>query len=456
MENNTIIKDLTTGSILRHVVDFALPTMLSNAMTICYNMVDMVIVGQFIGSPGITAVSNGADLLYLFNSISTGLTAAIHVLISRIVGSKDYSKLQKMIGTSIAVMTIIPILLSSVGLLLIKDIMIWLNTPEEAFVYSSGYLTVCLIGLPLSFLYNTISSILRGLGDSKKPMIFIIIASLLNIMLDYLFVGPMNMSVKGAAIATVISQALSFGLAFVYLYRKKAEIHFDFKLRRFVPRKEALTPLVTLGFPLILQYGIVDFSRVFIASYINSYGVIMVALTGIGQRITNFTSIVSAALNTASTTIIAQNYGAKKWSRIPKTLFLCVGISLCFAAILSTIIVLFPKSVFGIFTSEADVLKATDSYVVIVVLMVIGMAVRQPMFSLFHALGKGKLNVTASLIDGVGCKILLSVFLGKVLNLGIMGFWSATVIGGFVGFFISSGYYLFSFRPMVKNEMNKN
>lgn len=451
-----LIRDMTSGSVFARMIHFAVPTMLANLMQVAYNLVDMAVVGRFLGSPGISAVSTGADLLQLFVAVSTGFSVAVQVLVSQAVGAKDDLRLQKIIGTSLTLMTAFSLSLAAFGVCFADRLIHMLNVPDIAAEGARAYCEVCFIGLIPTFWYSVISAMARGMGDSKRPLFFIGAASALNITLDYLFVGGFGLGVRGAALATFIAQTVSFALSFTYFYRRREAFHFDFQLHSFLIDRKVLARLLRLGIPFFTQYGTVDFSRVFVASFINSFGVILSAVTGVGAKITSFASVVTNSIHSASTTIIAQNYGAREWARIQRTLFLSLIFGLLFSTAMSIAVLLFSSRIFSLFTAERAVLAAAVGYVPIIVLDFYGGALRLPMSALLQGSGNGNLNMLIALLDGIVVRVGLAVCLGVVLKIGIIGFWLSNSLAGYVPFLVGGIYYLVKFRPMILTEEAKD
>ena len=214
----TLVKDLTKGNVTRQLLIFAMPLLLSNALQAIYNIVDMIIVGQFIGGSGMSAVSIGGDVLHLLTFVAMGFSSAGQVLIARDVGAKNYESVKNIIGTMFTFLLIASLSISVICLIIREPILNWLNTPAESFKFTMDYTVTCMVGLVFIYGYNIVSAILRGMGDSRRPFVFVGIAAILNIVLDLLFVAVFKMEVFGAALATVIGQGVSFIISIIYLY----------------------------------------------------------------------------------------------------------------------------------------------------------------------------------------------------------------------------------------------
>ena len=270
--NDPRIRDLTTGSVPGTMLRFAMPLFLSGLLQMVYNMVDMIVVGQMVGTAGLSAVSVGGEMMMLITFIAMGFSNAGQILISRYVGEKRPDRIGEMVSTLFTLLISLAVVIMFLFLLTYRDILAWLNTPESIWEYTRQYSITCILGIVFIYGYNLVSAILRGMGDSKHPFLFIAVASVINLVLDLLFVGPMGMGPLGAALATVIGQGVSFLFALVLLYRGREQIHFDFKPSHFRISRSVIRPLLSLGIPMVIQSAAITFSMLFVNSYINQYG----------------------------------------------------------------------------------------------------------------------------------------------------------------------------------------
>ena len=317
-----------------------------------------------------------------------------------------------------------------------------MNTPAECFDYARQYGLTCVLGLVFIYGYNLVSAILRGMGDSKHPFIFIAVATVVNLVLDLVFVAGLGMGPFGAALATVIGQGVSFLWAIFYLYRHKESFGFDFTPASFKPDPEVLPKLIRLGLPMILQSAAINFSMLFVNSYINSYGVVASAVTGVGNKLGSITAVVTNALSTAGSSMVGQNLGAEKYHRVPKIIGVSMVIDLAFAALLSFLTICFPRTIFGLFNSDPQVLDMSMTYIPVAVLLYVGFAMRSPFFALINGSGNAKLNLIVGLLDGVICRVGLAMLMGLAMGMGIMGFWLGNAFAGYMPFLIGGVYFL--------------
>ena len=441
-EQKTMVRDLTNGSVARQLLVFALPLFVSNALQAVYNMVDMIIVGQFIGGAGMSAVSIGGDLLHLLTFVSMGFASAGQVLIARNVGAGKMKEVSETIGTLFSFLLAASVLISVVCFALRYPIMHALNTPPESFSYAMDYMVTCIAGLVFIYGYNIVSAVLRGMGDSKRPFIFVGVAAILNIILDYLFVVVFGMEVFGAALATVIGQGVSFVSSLVYLYIKRQSFGFDFRLKSFAIRRDSLKPLVMLGIPMAIQSAAVNFSKVLLMSWINLEGVLYSALAGIFNKINVVGGVVSMSFTAAGSSMVGQNLGARKYERVPKILATIAVIGLALFSVMTVVMVAVPEKVFGLFTSDEAVLSLANILIIPMILNFYGAATRSISFALINGSGNTRLNLAVALIDGILMRIGLAALLCFSFNMGSLGCWYGDAIAGFMPLLIGLVFYL--------------
>ncbi|MBQ6240953.1 MAG: MATE family efflux transporter [Firmicutes bacterium] len=437
-----LIRDLTVGSVPGTLLRFAMPLFLSGLLQMVYNMVDMVVVGQFVGTHGLSAVSIGGEVLQLITFIAMGFSNAGQILISRYVGENNHDKVGKMVGTLFTLLLSIALVLMVVFFIFYGNILDWLNTPEEIWLYTSQYSLTCICGIIFIYGYNMVSAILRGMGDSKHPFQFIAIASVINIILDLVFVALLKMGPFGAALATVIGQAVSFLFALRLLYRNREQIHFDFKPKHFRMYKEVRGQLISLGVPMVIQSAAVTFSMLFVNSYINSYGTVAVAVTGVARKLEQMLNVVSQAISSAGGAMISQALGARKTERVPKVVYSALWIVAIPASIMAVITLFHSEWLFGLFSSDEAVLTMALTYVPVAMVQYTGATLRPANFALINGSGNSKLNLTVALLDGIVARIGIALFLGVYLNWGIKGFWYGNALAGIVPFFIGGTYLL--------------
>ena len=440
--SDSLIRDLTQGSVTRLLLIFAFPLLCSNLLQTVYNMVDMIVIGRFVGREGLSAVSIGGDVLHFLTFLVMGFSNAGQVILSQYIGAGNRERIRGTIGTMFTVTFICAVGLTIVCYFGLDAFLTAMNTPEECFDYARQYGLTCVLGLVFIYGYNLVSAILRGMGDSKHPFIFIAVATVVNLVLDLVFVAGLGMGPFGAALATVIGQAVSFLWALYYLYRHKEAFGFDFKPASFKPDPEVLPKLIKLGLPMILQSAAINFSMLFVNSYINGYGVVASAVTGVGNKLGSITAVVTNALSTAGSSMVGQNIGAGKYHRVPKIIGVSMVVDLAFAALLSFLTICFPRTIFGLFNDDPQVLDMAMTYIPVAVLLYVGFAMRSPFFALINGSGNAKLNLIVGLLDGVICRVGLAMLMGIAMGMGIMGFWLGNAFAGYMPFLIGGVYFL--------------
>ena len=442
-KNRELIRDLTTGSVPGTLLRFSMPLFLSGLLQMVYNMVDMIVVGRMVGTAGLSAVSIGGEMMMLITFIAMGFSNAGQILISRYVGEKRPDRIGEMVSTLFTLLISLAVVIMFLFLLTYRDIMAWLNTPDSIWEYTRQYSVTCILGTVFIYGYNLVSAILRGMGDSKHPFLFIAVASVINLVLDLLFVGPMGMGPLGAALATVIGQGVSFLFALVLLYRGREQIHFDFKPSHFRISPNVIRPLLSLGIPMVIQSAAITFSMLFVNSYINRYGEIHIAVTGIARKLENMIGIVSQAISAAGGAMVSQALGAKKTERVPKIVLHALWIVAIPSGIFALVTLFRADWLFGIFSQDSAVLAvAMELYIPVAMIQYLGCTLRPPSFALINGSGNSRLNLAVALLDGVACRIGLSLLLGVTLNWGITGFWYGNAVSGCVPFLVGFGFLL--------------
>ncbi|MBR0144876.1 MAG: MATE family efflux transporter [Clostridia bacterium] len=440
-----IIRDLTVGSVPGTLLRFAFPLFLSGLLQMVYNMVDMVIVGKFVGTEGLSAVAIGGEMLQLITFVAMGFSNAGQILISRYVGENRRDKVGEMVGTLFTLLLSLAVVITVAFLFSYQGILAWLNTPEDIWEFTRQYSVTCVWGTVFIYGYNLVSAILRGMGDSRHPFLFIAIASVINIVLDLLFVGPLDMGPMGAALATVIGQAASFLFALRLLYKNREQIGFDFHPKHFRLYKSVTKPLIALGIPMVIQSAAITFSMLLVNSYINVYGKEAVAVTGVARKLEGMIGVVSQAISSAGGAMISQALGARKIERVPRVVFTALWIVAIPSAIFAVITLFHPEWLFGLFSDDPKVLTLALSYVPVAMVQYLGATLRPANFALINGSGNSKLNLLVALLDGIVARIGLALLLGVALSLKIVGFWYGNALAGLVPFLIG-GTYLISGR----------
>ena len=353
-------RNLTSGSVFKSILFFSLPYLLSYFLQTLYGMADLLIIGQFDGVAGTTAVSVGSQVMHMLTVMIVGLAMGSTVSIGQSVGAGKKERTAANIGNSITLFAVLSVLLMGILLLFVKQIVHLMSTPQEAVTGTISYLTICFIGIPFIIAYNVISSIFRGMGDSKSPMYFIAAACVTNIALDYFFIGALQMGAAGAALGTTLSQAVSVIISLFMLRKQRDKISLgksDLK-----PRRQVITQLLKIGIPISLQDGFIQIAFIVITIIANRRGLNDAAAVGIVEKIIGFVFLVPSSLLSTVSALGALNIGAGKQERAVLTLRYAAMTAVGFGLIVSVLMQFIAAPVVGLFTSDANVIFSGAQY----------------------------------------------------------------------------------------------
>ena len=351
-KNIRMERNLTTGSVLGNVIYFSLPYLLSYFLQTLYGMADLFIIGQFEGVASTTAVSIGSQVMHMLTVMIVGLAMGSTVSIGQAIGGNDKRKASLDIGNTVTLFMMLSVALTLILLILADSIVSVVSTPEEAVAGTLDYLTVCFIGIPFITAYNIISSIFRGMGDSRSPMYFIAVACVSNIILDYIFMGALHMGPVGAALGTTLSQAVSVVIALIVIRRKNSGI----KLEKsdFRPNGIVMKDILGIGVPIALQDGFIQVSFILITIIANRRGLNDAAAVGIVEKIISFLFLIPSSMLSTVSALGAQNIGAHKNERARQTLYYAALIASLFGLAVSIIMQFAADSVVSLFTDASD------------------------------------------------------------------------------------------------------
>ena len=350
--------DLTTGSVFRNVVSFSLPYLLSYFLQTLYGMADLFIIGQFEGIASTTAVSIGSQVMHMLTVMLVGLAMGATVSIAQATGG-DKKRTASAIGNTVTLFMLLSLALTALLLALRGGIVSIMSTPEEAVQGTLAYLTVCFIGIPFITAYNIIASIFRGLGDSKRPMYFIAVACVVNIALDYYFMGTLHLGPAGAALGTTLSQAVSVLVSLAVILKRRL-----ISVRRadFRPQRAVMGKLLQIGVPVALQDGFIQVSFVIITIIANRRGLTDAAAVGIVEKIIGFLFLIPSSMLSTVSALGAQNIGAGKPERARLTLRYAAMIACSFGIAVVILIQFIAEPLVGLFTPDAAVAVAGGQY----------------------------------------------------------------------------------------------
>ncbi len=345
-------KNLTTGSVFKNILIFSLPYLLSYFLQTLYGMADLFIIGQFEGVASTTAVSIGSQVMHMLTVMIVGLAMGSTVSIGQAVGAGDRKKAASGIGNTVTLFMCLSVVLTVTLLVFVRPVVTIMSTPEAAVPGTVEYLTICFIGIPFITAYNIISSIFRGLGDSKSPMCFIAVACVANIALDYLFMGALHLGPSGAALGTTLSQAVSVIIALVVIRRHSGAL--AVKKSDFQPARPVMAKLLRIGVPIAMQDGLIQIAFIIITVIANRRGLNDAAAVGIVEKIISFLFLVPSSMLSTVSALGAQNIGAGKPERARLTLRYAAFIAICFGACMVILMQFAAEPVVSLFTDSAQ------------------------------------------------------------------------------------------------------
>ncbi len=353
-------KDLTQGSIAGNIMTFSLPYMFAYFLQILYGLADLYVIGQYCDVDSTTAVSNGAQVMYLVTVVLIGLAMGTTVLTARAVGAKDNARARIIIGNTITMFAVIAAVLLVFLLCMRSWIVSVMDTPPEAVAGMEHYLTVCFIGIPFIIAYNIIASIFRGLGDSRSPMYFVAVACVVNIALDYLFIGYFGLGAMGAALGTTLSQMASVLFAIGAIRRHRGVM--DLSRSDLRPQKNAVKHILKVGLPIAVQDGFIQVSFLAITVIANQRGLVDAAAVGIVEKFIGLVFIVPSAMLSTVSAISAQNIGAGNAVRARLTMRTAMMITTGYGIVVAIVLQFVPQLAVGIFTDNPQVLAQGADY----------------------------------------------------------------------------------------------
>ena len=420
-------KSLTNGNIAKSLLIFSLPIILGNLIQQLYNIVDTLIVGKIIGATALSAVGSSYSLMVLLTSVILGLCMGSGVVFAQIFGAGKTDELKTSIFNSFVFIMVVSFAINVISLLLLKKIIIWLNIPNEAVGFTFDYLKIIFVGLVFVSIYNFFASVLRSIGNTVVPLVFLAVSAVTNIILDIVFIVNFHMGVKGAAMATVISQMLSAVLIIIYFFIKaknicpqKEHMHYDKKLLGMIVSNSSLTAI---------QQSIMNFGILTVHSLVNSFGFAVSAAFAAVVKIDAFAYMPAQDFGNAFSTFIAQNYGAKKQDRIHKGIWTAVKISLVFCLISSAFVCLFSKQLMLLFVkfNETEIINIGVKYLHIEGAWYVGIGILFLLYGFYRGLGKAGMSIILTVIS-LGSRVALAYIL-SASSMGVSGIWWAVPIG---------------------------
>lgn len=433
-------RDLTKGSVLKSMLLFSIPMILGDLLQQCYNIVDTLIVGQFLGKNALASVGSSFTLMTFITSIILGLCMGSGALFSIRYGQKDEKGLREDVCASFFFIALITFILTVISYIFLNQLSVFLHVPHEVWGDMKGYLIVIFIGIPAIFLYNYFASYLRAIGNSMIPLIFLAISAILNIGLDLFFVIVLKLGVEGAAIATMISQYLSgIGIS-IYSLIKNIQVRAIMKLQYFHLKR--VHKVISFSVLTCIQQSVMNLGILMVQGLVNSFGTVVMAAFAAAVKIDAFAYMPVQDFGNAFSTFIAQNYGAKEKMRIQSGLKSAVCLSMGFCMIISTIVCIFAKDLMTIFidAKETEIIMEGVKYLQIEGAFYCGIGCLFLLYGLYRALGKPGMSVVLTIFS-LGTRVVLAYVLSAIPAIGVTGIWWSVPIGWALADLIGLIYY---------------
>ena len=439
--------DFTQGSILKKLVAFMMPVLGALILQAAYGTVDLLVVGRFGSTSGLSAVSTGSQVLNLVTFVVVQFAMGITVLIARYLGEKKPEKIGAVIGGGAIVFTIISVVLFIVMVCFAHPISILMQAPEEAVDLTASYVRICGGGIFFIVAYNLLSAIFRGLGDSKSPLLFVLVACIVNVVGDLALVAGLHMDAAGAAIATVSAQALSVVFAVVLLIKKELPFSIARKDFRLNPQCKKF---LKIGLPLALQEFLTQVSFLALCAFVNRLGLEASSGYGVACKIVNFAMLVPSALMQSMASFVSQNIGAGKKKRAKKSMFTGIGVGLVVGCLVFALVIFKGDMLAGFFSTDAAVIVNGYAYLKGFALETIVTAILFSMVGYFNGNNKTIWVMTQGLIQTLLVRLPLAYFMSIQPNASLTKIGLAAPISTMVGVVLNIGFYVYLNRVEQK------
>ena len=433
-------RNLTNGSILGNIVAFSLPYLLSYFLQTLYGLADLFVVGLYDGVSSTTAVSVGSQVMHMLTVIVVGLAMGTTVTIAQAVGAEDVPRTRRAIGNTVTLFMIFSLLLAGGLIGFVDGIVSLMSTPSEAVAETTSYLTICFVGIPFIVAYNIIAAIYRGMGDSKTPMYFVAIACVVNIALDYLFIGTFDMGASGAALATTLSQTVSVVIALIVMSRSRSELRIT--RADWVPQRDIMGKLLKIGVPVALQDGFVQVGFVIILIIANQRGLNDAAAVGIVEKFIGILFLIPSSMLSTVSTISAQNLGAGKIDRAIRTLWMANGIVVGFGALFAIVFQTYPEMAVSLFTNDEQVIVQGCQYLQGYVWDCVFAGIHFCFSGFFCACGWSMVSFVHNAISIVVARVPLAYWASLLYPTTLYPMGLATVTGSVVSVVICVGVFV--------------
>lgn len=406
--------DLTKGSIVKAIILFSIPLLIGNLFQQLYNAVDSYVVGNYVGTDALAAVGASTPVINMLIGFFMGISTGAGVVIAQYYGGDDIKKMRRAIHNSLALTIVMGIILTIIGLVFTDPLLHAIGVPQEVFSQASLYLSIYFWGLIFMMIYNMGSGILRSVGDSKRPLYFLIFSSIINIILDFLFVKTFHFGVAGAGYATLIAQAVSAIFIMFVLMKTKENYQVVFKEIGF--DRDILKRIIKIGLPTGFQQSIVSLSNVIVQSYINVYGASVIAGYSVTVKIDGFVNLPLQAFNMAITTFVGQNIGAKQYDRVKKGAYMTTFLAMLTIGTFVIIMYIFGRDFIALFNSEKEVIEAGRLMQLVFLPFYIFLPINQVINGVLRGAGRSTVPMYVMIFSFVVLRQLYLFFITKVTS----------------------------------------
>ncbi len=441
--------DMCRGPLLGKILIFAFPLMLSGILQLLFNAADIVVVGRFAGSQALAAVGSTGALINLIINVFIGLSVGANVLVARYYGAGEKEQVSQAVHTSVLLSLLCGVVLIAVGVLLAQPLLELMGTPDDVIDMSATYMRIYFCGMPVIMLYNFGAAILRSVGDTKRPLYFLIVAGLINVVLNLFFVIVCGMDVDGVALATVISQVVSAGLILLCLMRMEGPCHLD--LHKLHIYKDKMWQIVRVGLPAGLQGCIFSISNVLIQSSVNSFGSVAMAGNTAAGNIEGFVYTGMNAIYQTALSFTSQNYGARQYHRISRVMRLCLALVTAVGLGLGLTAVLFHNQLLGIYSSDPQVIAYGTMRMRFVATLYFLCGIMDVMAGVMRGMGYSILPMIVSLTGACGLRILW-IFTLFAANRTLSMLYVSYPVSWFITALAHLGCYFWVRRKMPRED----
>ena len=441
---------MVNGSIMDKMISFALPLMLSGILQILFNAVDIIVVGRFSGSQSLAAVGSTSSLINMLTNLFIGISLGANVLAARFYAAGKHKEMSETVHTAIATAFVSGVIMIFVGILLSRPALELMDTPSDVIELSTLYIRIYFLGMPFFMLYNYGAAILRAVGDTKRPLIFLVISGVINACLNMLLVIVFHLDVAGVAIATVISQVISCVLVIGCLYKTDAVYRLRFKKLRI--NRKYLVQIFRIGIPAGLQSTLISFSNVLLQSSVNSFGSIAMAGYTAANNILSFLYMAANAVTQACMSFTSQNFGARKPKRMDRVIVDGMILQFVICLILGTLAYVFGSQISSIYTDNSDVIKSSVEILALTTIPYFLCGIMDAWPGIIRGMGRSTVPMILCIIGTVGVRILWIFFFFphhrtlRYLFISYPVSWIATIIMQLAYFFI--------IRKEIHRELN--